>query len=115
MNTSHPTTTKTWYWIGGIIAVSFATYYMFFLGPTVPSDSSLLETGSGEEMIGTQVMNLLDQIQSLKIDPTMFQSPVYKSLQDYSVAIPTENVGRDNPFSPFPGYSGLQTTVTPPR
>lgn len=75
---------------------------MFFSKPADIDTSLEAEQNSG--VIGSQVMSLLTQIRSLKIDATVFQSAVYRSLQDYSVAIPTENVGRDNPFAPFPGY-----------
>ncbi|MEK9177793.1 MAG: hypothetical protein AAB777_01580 [Patescibacteria group bacterium] len=105
MNSTHPTTLNTWYWIGGIIAAAAIAYFMFFSAPSPSSDSALLETGRGEEMIGSQVLSLLNQIQSLRIDPTLFQSAVYKSLQDFSVNIPPEGVGRDNPFAPIPGYA----------
>jgi hypothetical protein len=113
MNT-HPTTMKTWYWIIGIIVVSISIYYFFLAGPSKATSSSLLEQGPASGVIGSQVLNLLNQISSLKIDSTVFQSAVYKSLQDYSVAIPTENVGRPNPFAPIPGFVPAPS-VTPAR
>ncbi len=108
MNSTHPPTLQTWYWIGGIIAVSALAYFIFFSTPVDTSNSTLLETGPNNEMIGSQVLNLLGQIQSLRIDPTIFDSAVYKSLQDFSVNIPPEGVGRDNPFAPIPGYAQKQ-------
>jgi hypothetical protein len=110
MNSPHKTS-KIWYWIIGFVAIMVGLYFMFFSGTTSPTDSTLVESGSGE-VIGSQVLNLLNQIKSLKIDSAVFKSAVYKSLRDYSVTIPAENVGRDNPFAPIPGYTP-KPTVTP--
>ncbi len=75
----------------------------------------MLEFEGGKESIGADVLGLLNQIQSLKIDSSIFRSAVYKSLQDFSVEVPPEGVGRDNPFAPFPGYIGSQSAVTSGR
>lgn len=88
-----------------IVIVAILAYFMFFNGAPAPSGSSLLQSGPSGEVIGAQVLSLLNQIQSLRIDSSLFENAAYKSFQDYTVAIPPQNVGRDNPFAPIPGFT----------
>ncbi|MFA6459231.1 MAG: hypothetical protein WCV79_02435 [Candidatus Paceibacterota bacterium] len=94
---------NTWITIAIIIAVSVGIYYFFMKDPAVPENTSFEVQPEGE-LVGAQVLALLNQIESLRIDNTLFQSPAYQSLVDYTVPIPVLNVGRANPFAPIPGY-----------
>lgn len=90
--------------IVAIIAIALIAYFYYEGGK--PADSgSLLSAGSAQNgsLVGSQVLGLLNQIQSLHIDVSLFTDPGYQTLRDYSVEIPPENVGRDNPFAPLPG------------
>lgn len=90
-----------------IVAVAFLAYYFYKSGNSTES-SSLLSSSSGQpdaSQIGSQVLSLLSQIQSLRIDDSLFSDPGYQTLRDYSVVIPAEDVGRDNPFAPIPGFN----------
>ncbi|MFA6404840.1 MAG: hypothetical protein WCW03_02465 [Candidatus Paceibacterota bacterium] len=91
---------KSWLIISGIIIIAIIVYFMFFSGTPDIEDQTMLQMTNAEET-GMDVLSLLNQIQSLRIDSEFFDSTVYKSLQDYSVAIPTQDVGRDNPFAPI--------------
>jgi len=102
---------KNWLWMAIIVAVAVLAYFMFFSKPAVDESVLLTQPGGGEE-VGLRVLNLLNQIQSLRIDATLFQSAAYRSLQDYTVEIPTDTVGRDNPFAPIPGYVPRANTTT---
>ena len=93
-----------------IIVVAIIAYFYYEGGNTVTSSS--LETSqvtSDAQAAGARVLNLLNQIKSLKIDTSLFSDPAYETLRDYTVAIPQEQVGRANPFAPIPG---LQATTT---
>lgn len=94
---------NSWLIITVIIVLSITVYYLFFAG-SAPASNSLLQAQPEGELVGAQVLSLLNQIQSLRIDSTFFQSPAYQSLVDYTVPIPAENVGRANPFAPIPGF-----------
>lgn len=86
-----------------VVAIAFLGYYFYKSGAS-SSGAGLLSQGSGSTgAIGSQVLGLLNQIQSLRIDASLFADPGYQTLRDYSVAIPPENVGRANPFAPLPG------------
>ena len=95
---------KNLYITAGVIAAAVLGYYAFFSTPSA-DNSALLQQESGDIVIGTQVLSLLNQIQSLHIDTALFQSAAFRSLQDYSVAIPPQTVGRPNPFAPLPGIN----------
>lgn len=81
--------------------------YFYTLGDTKnASDTDTITQMSalGDEdsqVMGAKILSLLSQINSLKIDRTLFNDPLYKILQDHTVIIPTENIGRTNPFEPY--------------
>ena len=91
----------------GIIVVILVVLlgYFYFSGGSTPAQSNLLQQQNTPEaeIIGMRILNLLNQIRSLKIDKTIFQDPSYQTLVDYSVPIPAVGVGRPNPFAPLPG------------
>lgn len=85
-----------------VIVGALALFY--FMGGSTPDDGSLLSSDStGNKQVGSKVLSLLNQIESLKIDTSIFTSAAYQTLVDYSVTIPPQNVGRPNPFAPLPG------------
>jgi len=97
-----PSSKKTWIWGVGIVLVAVIAYF-YFSGGSAPSSQASLQVQAGSVTPGSQVLALLNQIQSLRIDRSLFSDPGYKSLQDYSVAIPPQGVGRADPFAPLPG------------
>lgn len=90
-----------------VIIILALIAYFYFSGTPSDSSSSTLDMQSPEskdaEVAGARVLSLLNQINSLKIDTAIFNDPTYKSLVDYSVEIPEQNVGRPNPFAPLSG------------
>jgi hypothetical protein len=86
-----------------IIVIILVIAYFYYEGGSSSGSGSLLVSQGGDQSIGSDELNLLSQIQSLKIDTSIFKDPGYQALVDYSVAIPTEPVGRPNPFAPFTG------------
>lgn len=79
--------------------------YFYTLGGANDSSISSLE-GQGmignedSQIIGARVLSILNQINSIKIDKTIFDNPIYSILLDHSVEIPPQNVGKVNPFKP---------------
>ncbi|MDB5259371.1 MAG: hypothetical protein JWO73_579 [Candidatus Taylorbacteria bacterium] len=93
-------------------------YYLYSTkgASAATSANSNLETtvaGGGDAdsaAIGADVLALLGQINSLKIDSNFFVgssslSSAYQSLVDFSQPIPIENVGRPNPFTQVSGMN----------
>jgi len=89
-----------------IVGIALAVYF-YSSGKAAPANSSLLSTNAvaANQAIGSRVFGLLNQIKSLRIDTSLFKDQIYQSLRDYTVAIPTQNVGRPNPFAPIPGVA----------
>ena len=90
-----------------IVIIAVLIVFFYLSGDSAPKDKSLLsiETSSEVDVASSQVLSLLNQIKSLKIDNSLFSDPSYNTLRDYSVAVPPLNVGRQNPFAPISGFS----------
>ena len=102
---------KTWIILGVVVLVGAAAY--FYISGKPSSGSSLdATTQDATGAVGAQVLGLLNQIKSLKIDDTFFSNPVFDTLQDFTVSIPAQSVGRPNPFAPLPGSSASIATTT---
>lgn len=101
-----------------IIAVALGAYFYFKGEPDDSSISSLEAQNSPEtadaQAVGIRVLSLLNQINSLKIDASIFESAVYKTLVDYTITIPEQNVGRPNPFAPIAGSAPQNSSVRLP-
>ncbi|MEK7610017.1 MAG: hypothetical protein AAB470_02770 [Patescibacteria group bacterium] len=96
--------------IGGVVIVGAIVLAFYFLGPSKSTDSLISVQATPEANIAsTRILNLLQQIKSLKIDTSIFKDPAYQTLVDYTVEIPAVNVGRPNPFAPIPGFSVTTT------
>jgi len=106
MNTAKPS--KMPYLIITVIVIIAILVYFYWTGNKTSESLTLQELNNANQVAGTQVLNLLNEISSLKIDNEFFNNPVYKTLRDYSVEIPSLPVGRSNPFSPVPGMAPLQ-------
>jgi len=106
MNTK-PSSNKTTISVIAAIVIA-AIAYFYYTGSTATSTSLVASTNNAA--VGSQVLDLLNQIQSLNIDASIFSDPGYKTLRDYSVPIPTVDVGRPNPFAPLPGFSTTGTS-----
>lgn len=104
-----------------LVILGVVGYFMYTSGNQTAVDAvdriSLFtgggEAGSAYSGVGAEVLVLLNRIDSLSIDPKFFNDQVYLSLVDYTVAIPTWSVGRDNPFAPL-GGSTITTSFSSP-
>ncbi|MEK7652848.1 MAG: hypothetical protein AAB334_02815 [Patescibacteria group bacterium] len=86
-----------------VAVLAFALYFFFFRGSGTNNDSGL----SVEPIIGKtstvdkSLLTLLLEMKSVKLDEELFNSAVFKSLNDYSIKIEPQEVGRINPFAPL--------------
>ncbi len=67
--------------------------YKLFLSDSVISDGSV-----AAENIGTDIIALNASIERVNLDAAIFSSSAYRRLVDFSVQIPSQPVGRLNPF-----------------
>ena len=53
---------------------------------------------SGESI---ELLNMLKNLENIKLDPTLFQDPAFMSLVDFSRPLAPQPQGRNNPFLPI--------------
>ncbi len=91
---------------GGILAAFYAGYsYLSSSKAPVPT-TALVASGPGAPVgggTGADLLALLLDLRSLRLDGAVFSDPVFQSLKNFGVTIPPETVGRPNPFAPLPG------------
>ncbi len=107
---------KTLFIIIGIVVIALIAFF-YYEGSAAPS-STLSQTdnvSASNQAIGTRVLDLLNQIRTLRIDTSIFKDPAYSTLRDYSVAIPPQGVGRQNPFAPLSGSGSVAASSTRAR
>jgi len=109
MNTAQQSSKKPYIILAVIVLVAVSVYF-YYQGTSPLVSSSVSQTSVADQEIGAQVLGLLQQIKSLKVDPSVFSDPGYLTLQDYTVQIPALPVGRPNPFAPLPGLTGSLIT-----
>mgnify|MGYP000544140839 CR=1 FL=1 len=96
---------KSIYIIIGIVVIGAILYFVMSSGSETPTNGTLSVdvVNAADVSVGNDVLILLGQINSLKIDKDFFTNPdhpsyaAYKSLVDYTVPIPAQNIGRQNP------------------
>lgn len=69
---------------------------------------------SDTSQVGAQVLSALNQLQQLRLDESVFTDKTFKSLKDFSRPLPTESVGRSNPFAPIGVEAPSSSVVVPP-
>ena len=100
---NNPKTKKNIIVIAAIIVIVIGGS-LLYMNTTPKQDSTSTLEAVQSNRVSTRILSLLSQIQSLKIDKSVFSSNAYNSLVDYTIRIPEQNVGRPNPFAPIPGF-----------
>ncbi|MDP6387839.1 MAG: hypothetical protein QGG63_00980 [Candidatus Pacebacteria bacterium] len=83
-----------------IAIVAGAAYTILFS----EKESALLVAERPEDSVSTQesdLLTLLLDLRSVKLDESVFSDPVFKSLVDFGQELVSEPVGRENPFAPI--------------
>lgn len=84
-----------------VIAVIGFFGYNYLNGSSSSSGDISIVPNSDTSAVGAQVLSALNQLNRLNLDAGIFSNPTFKSLKDFSRPLPTEPVGRINPFSPI--------------
>ena len=88
------------------VAVLVAGVYFFFLRPEAEETGPALSTSSGGQALSDsaqadrEFIVLLQQLQAINLDPSLFADPVFDSLQDFRIEPAPQPIGRVNPFAP---------------
>lgn len=83
------------------LATIFAAYTFFLRGDDVPEDVLLSASENDAGAAGADFVALLYQLKSLHLDLTLFDDPVFKSMENFGTEIPPEPIGKPNPFIPL--------------
>ena len=62
-------------------------------------DDTLIPDEAVAASVGTDIINLRNDLEKVNFDQSLFASPGYLGLIDFSIAIPQLPVGRVNPFA----------------
>lgn len=87
--------------------------YSFIRGGSVKNEDLLVSTNQNvqnqAQLVGNEIISALNQIQTLNLSKDIFDDKVFQSLVDRSEEIPSEPVGKSNPFAPI-GRERVQTS-----
>jgi hypothetical protein len=80
-----------------VILVLFVVY-SFFLRGGGDEDQLLGNSLVADAGVGRDFISLLGELRKLRLDTSLFETPAWNSLIDFSVTIAPEPVGNTNPF-----------------
>ncbi|MEK7185649.1 MAG: hypothetical protein AAB726_03435 [Patescibacteria group bacterium] len=90
--------------IVGLVVVAVAGYFTFTRSP---APDAAVSTTSGESSVaaaavGQELVIELNRLKALRnINTEILSEPAFESLVDYTQPIPTQPLGRLNPFAPI--------------
>ncbi len=82
-------------------------YFTFF------KTSPQAEQGSqSDKLVGQDILDLVQSLQKVSIEPTLFSGAFFKNLRDFTTAIVPEEQGRNNPFASLRTETNTSKTKT---
>jgi len=86
-----------------LVLVLFSVYFVW-LRPA-PQKATVDEFGNliESQTVGQDLVSLLAELQAVKLDTNLFDSPAFVGLTDFTTDLGKEPQGRNNPFQSFPG------------
>jgi hypothetical protein len=101
--------------IGLMIIVGAGYFAVAQYADVAHGQSGLLavtQTSGGASADGAQVLALLNTLNNLKLDGKILSNPNFVTLQDWSITISKQSVGRQNPFLPVYGATPVTASTT---
>ena len=85
---------------GGLIALAAMGYYLFIV-----NDSSVIQVNNEQVSMQAEAetqdfLRRLNELKTVELSDALFTETSFIRLVDYSTPIQTQEVGRENPFSP---------------
>jgi hypothetical protein len=83
-----------------LLAIVIAFFVWFGMSEKAPTTNDLLTAEGGAESSAAEqeLLKLLLDMRSIRLDGTLFEKPAFNSLHDFGKEIMQEPVGRTNPF-----------------
>lgn len=94
-----------------VIVGGFYIYSYFFGGSTDTSPLSVTTPDVGSSEAGRDLLLLLAELKTLRLDESIFTDPQFRNLKNFRVELIPEPIGRDNPFAPISGATGSGNSV----
>jgi hypothetical protein len=82
-----------------LLVMAAAGYYFFFSGTSESLSVGIDLSPATREVVGEDVLVLVEQLKKISVDPSLFSSPIFLRLKDFTVPILPEAQGRSNPFA----------------
>lgn len=94
-----------------ILAVLIIVGYFFF---SRGNSDAVLESQikTADEVIGKDLLLSLLKLKTIKLDDSLFKDKVFLSLQDWTIELVPQPVGRNNPFLPLGKNGPVVATTT---
>ena len=83
----------------GIVLALYLGYVWLF----APSTEPVVEVTQAATAPDQELVALLFELKNIRLDSTLFEDPLFKSLRDFGRDLVSEPVGRNNPFAPLTG------------
>ena len=98
--------------IGALVAL-LVVYGIWMYSGSGTTQAPLTAEPTSSSAAGADLLIALTNLQAVKLDSSIFLDPVFRSLSDFGVDIPSQPVGRSNPFSPLVGTSAVGALSLP--
>ncbi len=85
--------------LGGVVVILAAFLYFMFSSDS-PEEGAVVAQEENNN-VSRELVITLSNLNTIRLDASIFDDPVFLSLSDFGVQIPLQNVGRRNPFAPF--------------
>ncbi|MDE1874788.1 MAG: hypothetical protein KGI79_00600 [Patescibacteria group bacterium] len=92
---------KNYIIIGALVVVVAVGAYIYLNRSGSQSDQLLSSATSTTDGLDTNLLAALRSLQVIRLDSSIFSSPVWASLNDFSQPLPPEPAGRPDPFAPI--------------
>lgn len=87
--------------IAVIIGLALIAYSFLKPAETPESLLQVTERQNGTQALGDEITSAINQINSLKLDNSIFKDPIMSKLIDHGTKFNAEPVGRTDPFAPI--------------
>jgi hypothetical protein len=84
-----------------VITLVAFIYYFFFSGSGSSTPAPSVAVSGQSDQVGSQVLQMLNQISTVQIDQSLFTSTAWLSLKDISSTLPNDIPGKNDLFSPL--------------
>lgn len=97
-----------------LLIAAFVVFVYFKNNSIDSSGSSIVAEQKVAEFAGArEILSLLNRMSTVKLDDSIFSDKSFISLNDTTVVLVSQPVGRNNPFAPL-GSDGVRATTTLP-